>query len=127
MFIFFIFICGIGFDVICFFVVFIYDIDVFVFVIGFDFINDGNDRNVIFWFDYCFLVEVEVINVIGYLFLKYVGGKMLVEMEILKVLWLKNNMFEELWERCKFYDLVDVLMYIVMGEEIRSFCSVVCK
>lgn len=52
---------------------------------------------------------------------------MSVEMEIPKVLWLKNNMPEELWERCKFYDLADALTHIATGEETRSFCSAVCK
>lgn len=48
-------------------------------------------------------------------------------MEIFKVFWFKNNMFLELWDKCKFYDLVDVLIYLVIGNEIRSFCSIVCK
>lgn len=48
-------------------------------------------------------------------------------MEIPKVLWLKNNMPKELFDRCKFYDLADALTHIATGKETRSYCSTVCK
>jgi ribulose kinase len=50
-----------------------------------------------------------------------------VEMETPKVLWLKNHMPPELWERAKFYDLVDAMTHIATGGETRSLCSAVCK
>ena len=52
---------------------------------------------------------------------------MSIEMEIPKVLWLKNNMPKKLFDGCKFYDLSDALTHIATGNEKRSFCSVVCK
>ena len=52
---------------------------------------------------------------------------MSIEMEIPKVLWLKNHMPKELFDRCRFYDLPDALTHIATGNETRSFCSVVCK
>lgn len=52
---------------------------------------------------------------------------MSIEMEIPKVLWLKNNMPKELFDRCKFYDLTDALTHMATGNEKRSYCSVVCK
>lgn len=52
---------------------------------------------------------------------------MSIEMEIPKVLWLKNNMPKELFDRCKFYDLSDALTHLATGNENRSFCSTVCK
>lgn len=52
---------------------------------------------------------------------------MSIEMEIPKVLWLKNNMPKHLFDRCKFYDLADALTHIATGNETRSYCSVVCK
>lgn len=52
---------------------------------------------------------------------------MSIEMEIPKVLWLKNNMPKELFDRCKFYDLADALTHMATGNENRSFCSTVCK
>ncbi|KAK4197606.1 Nup93/Nic96-domain-containing protein [Triangularia verruculosa] len=118
---------GIGFDATCSLAVFTHDTDAPVPVTGPDFQNDGNDRNVILWLDHRPLQEAEKINATGHPLLKYVGGKMSVEMEIPKVLWLKNNMPKELWERCKFYDLADALTHIATGSETRSFCSAVCK
>ena len=52
---------------------------------------------------------------------------MSIEMEIPKVLWLKENMPSELFRRCKFYDLADVLTHIATRKETRSYCSAVCK
>lgn len=49
------------------------------------------------------------------------------EMEIPKVLWLKNNMPAELFDKCAFYDLADALTHIATGNNKRSFCSAVCK
>ncbi|KAK0732639.1 Nup93/Nic96-domain-containing protein [Apiosordaria backusii] len=118
---------GIGFDATCSLAVFTHDTDEPVPVTGPDFQNDGNDRNVILWLDHRPLAEAEKINATGHPLLKYVGGKMSVEMEIPKVLWLKYNMPRELWERCKFYDLADALTHMATGNETRSYCSAVCK
>lgn len=71
--------------------------------------------------------ETELINDSKHKLLKYVGGKMSIEMEIPKILWLKNNMPAEQFARCKFYDLGDALTHLATGNEARSFCSTVCK
>lgn len=71
--------------------------------------------------------EAQKINGTHDRLLSYVGGKMSVEMEIPKILWLKNNMPKETFDRCKFYDLTDALTYLATGSETRSFCSTVCK
>ncbi|KAI0536883.1 Nup93/Nic96-domain-containing protein [Xylaria digitata] len=118
---------GIGFDATCSLAVFAHDTDEPVTVTGPDFENDGNDRNVILWLDHRPVEETEKINATGHNLLRYVGGKMSIEMEIPKVLWLKNNMPAELFARCKFYDLADALTHLATGNEIRSFCSTVCK
>jgi ribulose kinase len=85
------------------------------------------DRNVILWLDHRPVEETERVNATNHNLLRYVGGRMSIEMEIPKVLWLKNNMPKELYEKCKFYDLADALTHIATGNEKRSFCSVVCK
>ncbi|KAM3078149.1 hypothetical protein ACMFMF_004558 [Clarireedia jacksonii] len=118
---------GIGFDATCSLAVFANDTDEPVPVTGPNFANDGNDRNVILWLDHRPVEETEKINATGHNLLRYVGGKMSIEMEIPKVLWLKNNMPPELFDRCKFYDLADALTHIATGNETRSFCSTVCK
>lgn len=85
------------------------------------------DRNVILWLDHRPIDETEKINATNHNLLRYVGGKMSVEMEVPKVLWLKNNMPKDLFDKCKFYDLADALTHIATGNEKRSYCSVVCK
>ncbi|KAI1105039.1 Nup93/Nic96-domain-containing protein [Jackrogersella minutella] len=118
---------GIGFDATCSLTVFSEDEDLPVTVTGPNFENDGHDRNVILWLDHRPVEETEKINATGHNLLRYVGGKMSIEMEIPKVLWLKNNMPKELFDRCKFYDLSDALTHLATGNDNRSFCSTVCK
>lgn len=89
--------------------------------------NFDSDRNVILWLDHRPVKEATKINATNHNLLRYVGGAMSVEMEIPKVLWLKNHMPKELFEKCQFFDLADALTHIATGNEKRSFCSVVCK
>ncbi|RAO73802.1 uncharacterized protein BHQ10_009814 [Talaromyces amestolkiae] len=118
------FVRGIGFDATCSLAVFSTDTDEPVSVTG---PNFDTDRNVILWLDHRPVEETDLINSTDHNLLRYVGGKMSIEMEIPKVLWLKNNMPKDLFEKCKFYDLADALTHIATGNEKRSFCSVVCK
>lgn len=115
---------GIGFDATCSLAVFSHDTDEPVSVTGGKF---DNDRNIILWLDHRPVEETKKINATNHNLLRYVGGKMSIEMEIPKVLWLKNNMPPELFARCKFYDLADALTHMATGNETRSFCSTVCK
>ncbi|KAK4570447.1 hypothetical protein LTR86_002527 [Recurvomyces mirabilis] len=119
---------GIGFDATCSLTVFSEDTDEPVSVTGPKFDNaDGNDRNVILWLDHRPVEETKKINATNHNLLRYVGGQMSIEMEVPKVLWLKNHMPKEVFDKCKFYDLTDALTHIATGNETRSFCSVVCK
>lgn len=118
---------GIGFDATCSLAVFTHDTDEPVSVTGPDFNKSGNDHNVVLWLDHRPVEETKKINNTKHNLLRYVGGTMSIEMEIPKVLWLKNNMPKELFDRCKFYDLTDALEHLATGNERRSFCSVVCK
>jgi FGGY-family pentulose kinase len=119
---------GIGFDATCSLTVFSNDTDEPISVTGPKFDNaDGNDRNVILWLDHRPVEETDKINATDHNLLRYVGGKMSIEMEMPKVLWLKNHMPKELFDRCRFYDLTDALTHIATGNDDRSFCSVVCK
>ncbi|ODA80926.1 hypothetical protein RJ55_03886 [Drechmeria coniospora] len=118
---------GIGFDATCSLAVFADDADEPVSVTGPDFVNDGNDRNVILWLDHRPVAETDKINSTNHKLLRYVGGKMSIEMEIPKILWLKNNMPPALFNRCKFYDLADALTHLATGNEARSCCSTICK
>ncbi|TQS34408.1 hypothetical protein Golomagni_05210 [Golovinomyces magnicellulatus] len=117
---------GIGFDATCSLAVFSHDTDEPMSVTGPNF-NENDDRNVILWLDHRPVEETEKINATEHNLLRYVGGKMSIEMEIPKILWLKNHMPADLFDRCKFYDLADALTHIATGNESRSFCSTVCK
>jgi len=119
---------GLGFDATCSLSVFKEDTDEPQCVTGPNFDNqDGNDRNVILWLDHRPVEETQKINATKHNLLRYVGGTMSIEMEIPKVLWLKNNMPKEVFDKCKFYDLADALTHLATGKESRSFCSVTCK
>lgn len=90
---------------------------------------DFNDplENIILWMDHRAGKETDEINATNDECLKYVGGKMSIEMELPKMKWLKNHMPNDTFKRCKFYDLADYLTMKATGKETRSFCSVVCK
>lgn len=119
---------GIGFDATCSLAVLKEDTNEPVCVTGPNFDNaDGEDRNIILWLDHRPVEETKKINATDHNLLKYVGGQMNIEMEMPKVLWLKNNMPKDVFEKCKFYDLTDALTHMATGSETRSFCSVVCK
>ncbi|KZF22711.1 Pentulose kinase [Xylona heveae TC161] len=115
---------GIGFDATCSLTLFSNDTDEPVSVTG---PNFDSDRNVILWLDHRPIEETKKINATKHNLLRYVGGTMSIEMEMPKVLWLKNHMPKELFDRCKFFDLGDALTHIATGNETRSFCSTVCK
>ena len=115
---------GMAFDATCSLAVFSHDTDEPVSVTGPHF---DNDRNIVLWLDHRPVEETAKINATGHNLLRYVGGTMSIEMEIPKVLWLKNHMPKELFDRCKFYDLTDALTHMATGNENRSFCSTVCK
>ena len=119
---------GIGFDATCSLTVFNEETGEPQSVTGPKFDNaDGNDRNVILWLDHRPVEETKKVNATKHNLLHYVGGTMSIEMEMPKILWLKNNMPPELFAKCNFYDLGDALTKMATGQDARSFCSTVCK
>ncbi|KAG6877856.1 hypothetical protein C0993_003062 [Termitomyces sp. T159_Od127] len=85
------------------------------------------ERNVVLWADHRAEKEADLINNSGSVVLDYVGGVMSLEMEIPKVLWLKNHMDPTLFSRCQFFDLPDYLTYRATSNITRSCCSLTCK
>ncbi|KAF8576224.1 Pentulose kinase [Ramaria rubella] len=90
-------------------------------------IGKNGERNIVLWADHRAEEEAEVINKSGSIVLNYVGGKMSLEMEIPKILWLKKHMPTELFARCQFFDLPDYLTYLATFDLTRSACSLTCK
>ncbi|TFK28625.1 ribitol kinase [Coprinopsis marcescibilis] len=91
-------------------------------------LGEFGERNIILWADHRAEEEAELINKTGSVVLDYVGGKISLEMEIPKILWLKKHMKPDLFGRCQFFDLPDYLTYRATdGDTARSCCSLSCK
>ncbi|XP_013180624.1 PREDICTED: FGGY carbohydrate kinase domain-containing protein [Papilio xuthus] len=89
--------------------------------------SHNNEQNVIMWMDHRAQTEAELINKTGHEMLKYVGGKVSLEMEMPKLKWLKKNLPNKWSDFGYFFDLPDYLTWKATGSESRSLCSLVCK
>ncbi|GLH03762.1 uncharacterized protein GBIM_09616 [Gryllus bimaculatus] len=88
----------------------------------------NNEQNIILWMDHRANDEAAFINYLNNPVLKYVGGKISLEMETPKLLWLKRNLKEQCWDKAGyFFDLPDFLTWKATGSQSRSLCSLVCK
>ncbi|XP_041359410.1 FGGY carbohydrate kinase domain-containing protein-like isoform X2 [Gigantopelta aegis] len=80
------------------------------------------------WMDHRAAEQASVINSTKHDVLQYVGGKMSLEMEPPKLLWLKQNLKDHCWDKAEqFFDLPDFLTWKATGSMSRSQCSLVCK
>ncbi|KAJ6009429.1 FGGY-family carbohydrate kinase [Penicillium canescens] len=85
----------------------------------------NNECNVVLCLDYRAVNETKKINATGHSVLQYVGGGMSVEMEMPKILWLKNHIDPKMFEDCK-------KGYLPSGSEITKevwqmdFLSSIC-
>lgn len=87
-----------------------------------------NNQNIILWMDHRASEEAARINDTKHELLKCVGGKVSLEMEIPKVMWLKSHLNKECWSKLgKLFDLPDYLTWRCTGDDTRSLCSIVCK
>lgn len=86
-----------------------------------------NERNIIVWMDHRAAEQATFINQTDAEILRYTGGKISVEMQIPKLLWLKKNL-PSTWQRAAhFFDLPDFLTWRASDSLSRSMCSLVCK
>ncbi len=85
------------------------------------------DRNIMLWMDHRALDQAERINASGQKVLDYVGGRISPEMEVPKLLWLKENRPEVFSTAWRFMDLTDFLTWRSTGDDSRSICTVTCK
>ena len=89
---------------------------------------DGDDsRNVIVWMDHRAAAQADRINATGHDVLRYVGGRISLEMQTPKLLWLRESLPDSWRRAAAFYDLPDFLTWRATGVESRSLCSTVCK
>ena len=87
-----------------------------------------NNQNIILWMDHRAIEQAHLINHSSHAVLKYVGSKVSPEMEMPKILWLKQNLSTQKWSEIgHFMDLADFLTYRSTGSLTRSLCCLVCK
>jgi FGGY-family pentulose kinase len=85
------------------------------------------EQDTIVWMDHRAAAEAERINAGGHEVLRYVGGRVSLEMQTPKLLWLKRHL-PQAWARAAlFFDLPDFLTWRATGSATRSLCSTVCK
>lgn len=90
-------------------------------------LSNKNEQNIILWMDHRAADEANVINKTGHSILKYVGGRVSLEMEIPKILWLKKHLPEKFEQIHHYFDLADFLTWKLTKSLQRSICPLVCK
>ena len=89
---------------------------------------DGEvEQNVIVWMDHRAIEEASRINSTRHEVLRYVGGIISPEMQMPKLLWLKEQLPETWLGATRFLDLPDFLSCRATGADVRSLCTTVCK
>lgn len=84
-------------------------------------------RNVIVWMDHRAVAEARRVNETQDDVLRYVGGSISPEMEIPKLLWLKQHLPSTYRLAGHFFDLADYLSFRATGSAVRSMCTLACK
>ena len=85
------------------------------------------ERDIIMWMDHRAGTQTAAINATQDAALAYVGGEVSIEMELPKVLWLKQNFPERYAATWRFFDLADYLVWRLSDADIASVCTLTCK
>jgi FGGY-family pentulose kinase len=85
------------------------------------------EQDVIVWMDHRAGEQADRINATGQPVLRYVGGRISLEMQTPKLLWLKERHPAAWRSAAQFFDLPDFLTWRATGSLSRSLCSTVCK
>ncbi len=85
------------------------------------------ERDIIMWMDHRAAAQTAAINATKDPALAYVGGEVSIEMELPKVLWLKQNFPERYAATWRFFDLADYLVWRLADADIASVCTLTCK
>lgn len=86
-----------------------------------------DEQNVIMWMDHRAIKQASEINQTKDNALKYVGGEVSPEMELPKILWLKQQLPKQYQKIEQFFDLPDYLVYRATNKPVRSICTKSCK
>mgnify|MGYP000031075155 CR=1 FL=1 len=85
------------------------------------------ERDIIMWMDHRAADQTVAINATGDEALAYVGGEVSIEMELPKVLWIKQNHPDRYAATWRFFDLADYLVWRLADADIASVCTLTCK
>lgn len=89
--------------------------------------SGDDNRNIIVWMDHRALAQAARIDAQKHPILQFTGSTISPEMEVPKLLWLKENLPETFEKSAHFFDLPDWLVHRATGSLIRSLCSATCK
>ncbi len=85
------------------------------------------EQDVVVWMDHRAGEQAERINATAHPVLAFVGGRISLEMQTPKLLWLKERLPAAWGRAARFLDLPDFLTWRATGADSRSLCSAVCK
>ena len=85
------------------------------------------DRDIVVWMDHRAIRQAERINAGRHAVLRFVGGTISPEMQMPKLLWLKEHRRAVYDAASHFMDLVDFLTFRATGSLQRSSCPLTCK
>ncbi len=89
--------------------------------------NGDPSCDIIMWMDHRAAKQTVEINATNDEALAYVGGEVSIEMELPKVLWLKQNFPERYTATRRFFDLADYLVWRLSNADVASVCTLTCK
>jgi len=89
--------------------------------------NGDPEHDIIMWMDHRAATQTAAINATGDEALAYVGGEVGIEMELPKVLWLKQNYPARYAAAWRFFDLADYLVWRASDADVASVCTLTCK
>lgn len=90
-------------------------------------LNGQPDQNVMVWMDHRATAQAARINATRHPVLSYVGGCISPEMQLPKLLWLKEQLPDQYRRGARYFDLADFLVYRATASDVRSRCTTVCK
>ena len=89
--------------------------------------NGAANHDIIMWMDHRAAAQTAQINATKDEALAYVGGEVSIEMELPKVLWLKQNFPERYAAAWRLFDLADYLVWRACDADVASVCTLTCK
>ncbi|MGC6389924.1 FGGY-family carbohydrate kinase [Ewingella sp. S1.OA.A_B6] len=89
--------------------------------------SDQAEHDIIMWMDHRAGQETQRINATQDPALQYVGGRVSIEMQLPKILWLKTHYPERYQTVWRFFDLADYLVWRASGADAASICTLTCK